>query len=108
MMNAKRRAIAADLRFNGFSGKEAYEQTKTRSAEWRHIQIVKGAFCLPGRPTRGKAKPKDNGLTWAARYVARKFTEALTKQKNARKDAQDAYVKRRKIAEEMKKAKAGG
>ncbi len=108
MMNSKRRAIAADLRFNGFSGKEAYEQTKTRSAEWRHIQVVKGAFCIPGRPTRSKAKPTDNGLTWAARYVARKFAEAMAKQKQSRNDAQDAYMKRRKIAEEMKKAKVSG
>lgn len=104
-MNAARRQICADLRLNGFTGKQAYEFTKADPTKWQHAQRYKGALIIPGRPNHRAEKPADAGLTWIARHAARKMKEATEKKVRDLQEAQANYLKRRQIAREMAEAK---
>lgn len=105
-MNATRRQMAADLRFNGFSGQEAYEATKRVKKQWAHIQWLKGGMVVPGRPNHRPRRPKDGGLSWVGKYLQNQMKKAFDANVEAAKIAREKYEQRKRIAREVKASRA--
>ncbi len=97
-MNAARRAIIADLRMQGLTGKEAYEASKRPEfmREWLRVQLSSRHLF--------EKKPKIYEPGWISNYVAMRQLKALQKESVK---AQDQVLGNKRKVFIAKSVKAG-